>query len=232
MSKDCPIYGKAIYMDCLECEEKLCKKENGHNYNKIIIGIDQSYENTGISIVADGVLKKVTSINLSKLKNKSEKRDKLRKVLNALINNLLKKVAKNSDIICIIERIRLHSKGFLNMDYIKSIGALNSIIIDTCNKYGIEVYSVDTRAWKAQIIGTSKPRKNNFGVPEEKWPTVEWVIKKGFESSILIPIEGRKSKGTFIKNGQKCMYNNDAADSAGIAMFGFCGNAANLNLEE
>lgn len=232
MAKDCPIYGKAIYMNCLECENKLCKRESGHNYNKIVIGIDQSYENTGISIVADGKLKKVTSINLSKLKNKSEKRDKLRRTLNILIVNLLKKVAKNSNITCIIERIRLHSKGFLNMDYIKSIGALNSVIIDICNNYGIEVYSIDTRAWKAQIIGTSKPRSNNFGVPEEKWPTVEWVINKGFESSILIPIEGKKTKGTFIKDGQKYMYNNDAADSAGIAMFGFYGNAANLNLEE
>lgn len=27
MSKHCPIYGVAIYADCLECENKICKKE-------------------------------------------------------------------------------------------------------------------------------------------------------------------------------------------------------------
>lgn len=26
MSKPCPKYGKAIYMDCMECDDKLCKK--------------------------------------------------------------------------------------------------------------------------------------------------------------------------------------------------------------
>lgn len=26
MSKYCSKYGKAIYMDCMECDDKLCKK--------------------------------------------------------------------------------------------------------------------------------------------------------------------------------------------------------------
>ena len=59
MSKPCPIFGKAIYADCLECEEKLCKKQ--YKYRKVVIGIDQSYNNTGISIAADGKLLKVKS---------------------------------------------------------------------------------------------------------------------------------------------------------------------------
>lgn len=33
-------------------------------YNKIVIGLDQSYKNTGISFAADDKLKKVSSIHL------------------------------------------------------------------------------------------------------------------------------------------------------------------------
>ena len=66
----------------------------------------------------------------------------------------------------------------------------------------------------------------------EKWPTVQWVINQGFESSILQKVEGRKTKGTFTKDGQKYMYNNDAADSAGISMFGFVGDKSKLKIEK
>jgi len=227
MSKSCPILGTAIYLDCLDCDEKLCKQKQ-YRYKRVVIGIDQSYNNTGISIAADGKLRKVRSLQLSDYKQNSEKR----RALSETIDGLLRSVGQKSEnIVCIIERIRLRSQGFLNIDYIKSIGALNSIIVDKCHEYGIEVYSVDTRCWKAQVIGTSKPEANKYGVPEEKWPTVRWVIKQGWEESILIPIQGKKSKGTFIRNGQKYMYNNDAADSAGIAMFGFIGDPDKLQLE-
>ena len=226
MSKPCPILGKAIYMDCLECEDKQCKKE--YKYNKVVIGIDQSYNNTGISIAADGKLMKVKSIFLDKYKSNSEKRRALANTLNGLLKAVC---PKSKEVICIIERIRLRSQGFLNIDYIKSIGALNSVISDACHDYCVPIYSVDTRCWKAQVVGTSKPAPNKFGVPEEKWPTVRWLIKQGWEDSILVPIEGKKTKGTFMMNGQKYMYNNDAADSAGIAMFGFIGDPEKLKEE-
>lgn len=226
MSKPCPILGKALYLDCLECEDKLCKKQ--YKYKKVVIGIDQSYNNTGISIAADGKLLKVKSIKLDKIELNSEKR----RVLANKLNSLLKAVyPKTKEVICIIERIRLRSQGFLNIDYIKSIGALNSVIVDKCDEFNVPVYSVDTRCWKAQVIGTSKPMANKFGVPEEKWPTVKWLIKQGWEKDLLIKIEGRKTKGTFVKDGQKYMYNNDAADSAAIAMFGFIGGKDKLQSE-
>lgn len=198
-------------------------------YHKIIIGIDQSYKNTGITIIADGEIKIVRSKELTKYENNSERRRALRQTLDGLLRSV---VPKAENIVCIIERIRLRSQGFLNIDYIKSIGALNSIIVDKCHEYCVPVYSVDTRCWKAQVIGTSKPMPNKFGVPEEKWPTVRWLLKQGWEDSILIPIEGRKTKGTFIRQGKKYMYNNDAADSAGIAMFGFLGDQDKLKEEK
>lgn len=227
MGRPCPILGTAVYLDCLECEDKQCKQHC--KYQKVIVGIDQSYSNTGISIAADGKLVKVRSLQLSEYKTNSDKRRALANTLDGLLKVVCQKA---KEVVCIIERIRLRSQGFLNIDYIKSIGALNSIIVDKCHEYCVPVYSVDTRCWKAQVIGTSKPMSNKFGVPEEKWPTVRWLLKQGWESSILMPIEGRKTKGTFIKNGQKYMYNNDAADSAGIAMFGFIGDSSKLKEEK
>lgn len=227
MSKLCPLLGVAVYLDCLECEDKVCRSKP--KYKKVVIGIDQSYSNTGISIAADGELKKVKSIRLNKYETNSDKRRALGETLDGLLRLV---TPKAESLICIIERIRLRSQGFLNIDYIKSIGALNSIIVDKCHAYGVEVYSVDTRCWKAQVIGTSKSMSNKFGVPEEKWPTVRWLLKQGWEESILIPIEGRKTKGTFVRDGQKYMYNNDAADSAGIAMFGFIGDQDKLQEEK
>lgn len=228
MGKPCPLLGVAVYLDCLDCEEKVCQSRTAHKYKKVVIGIDQSYNNTGISIAADGKLKKVKSLRLDGYKTNTEKRRALAETLDGLLRSVAQKADK---LICIIERIRLRSQGFLNIDYIKSIGALNSIIVDKCEEYGVEVYSVDTRCWKSQVIGTSKPQANKRGVPEEKWPTIKWLIKQGWEDSILISVQGKKSKGTFTRDGQKYMYNNDAADSAGIAMFGFVGEQDKLHLE-
>ena len=229
MSKKCPLLGVAVYLDCLDCETKECKNTTQQKkYKKVIIGIDQSYNNTGISIAADGKLKKVRSLHLDGYKTNSDRRGALAETLDGLLSSVGQKA---EEIVCIIERIRLTSQGFLNIDYIKSIGALNSIIVDKCHEYGVEVYSVDTRCWKAQVIGTSKGMPNKFGVPDEKWPTVKWLIGQGWEDSILIPVEGRKTKGTFVRDGQRYMYNNDAADSAGIAMFWFKGDHDKLQLE-
>lgn len=228
MGRPCPLLGTAVYLDCLDCDDKVCKNRTKYKYKKVVIGIDQSYNNTGISLAADGELKKVRSLQMEAYKCNSDKRRALANTLDGLLRSVAGKAEK---VVCLIERIRLRSQGFLNIDYIKSIGALNSIIVDKCHEYGVEVYSVDTRCWKAQVVGTSKPMPNKYGVPEEKWPTVRWLLKQGWETSILIPIEGRKTKGTFMRDGQKYMYNNDAADSAGIAMFGFIGDPDKLQLE-
>lgn len=226
MGRPCPLLGTAVYLDCIDCDDKTCKKS--YKYQKVVIGIDQSYSNTGISIAADGKLVKVRSIFLDEYKTNSERRRALAEELSGLLRVVC---PKGKEVVCIIERIRLHSQGFLNIDYIKSIGALNSVIVDQCVSQGVPVFSVDTRCWKSQVIGTSKGCPNKYGVPEEKWPTVRWLIKQGFEDKLLILIEGRKQKGTFVRDGQKYMYNNDAADSAGIAMFGFIGEQDKLKEE-
>ena len=197
-------------------------------YDKIVIGIDQSYKNTGISICADGKLLKVKSVNLERYKTNTMRR----RVLAANLDKVLKAVVdKGAEIVCIIEQVRLFSRGFVNINYIKSIGALNAYIVDKCSEYDVPVYSIDTRCWKSQVVGTCKKVENDYGVPVEKWLTIQWVINEGFEEDILIKVEGKKKKGTFIRNDIKYQYNDDAADSAAIAMFGFVGDLTRLEEE-
>lgn len=201
-------------------------------YNEIVVGIDQSYQNTGISIVADGKLKDIRSIRLDKYKNNSQKRGVLHTKLQHLMSDVTN---KSNSVVCIVERARLHGgpTSFVNIDAIKAMGALTATIVDVMDQYGVKVYSVDTRCWKSQVIGTSKPQSNNYGVPEEKWPTIRWCIRQGFEQKLLVDVSAtRKQKGTFVRAGKKYQYNNDAADSAGIAMYWVLGDHNKLQLEK
>lgn len=194
----------------------------------IVIGIDQSYQCCGISIIVDNKIKKIDSLDLSIYDNKTLKRFALQERLN----KILMAIHNRGNVICIIERIRQFSQGFINMNYIKGIGALNSTIIDTCYKFDVPVYSVDTRAWKAAIIGSSKPKENEWNTPPEKWPMIEWLIERGYEESLLIPIQNpHRTKNVFEKYDGRWIYNNDAADSVGIGLFWFRGDKDKLEQE-
>ena len=203
-------------------------KAPARRYREVCIGIDQSYKRTGISVSADGKLLRVTSVDLSRLKSKTEKRRKLKAVLERCIPAVSEKADST---IILIERVRTFSDGFLSTPYVKSMGALNSIIVDVAFDLDIEVMNVDTRAWKAAVIGTSKPEQNRYGVPDKKWPTVRWCCSKGFRKQLMHEVKGRRQKGTFVRNGIKYEFDDDAADSAAISMFWFIGDRSKLKLE-
>lgn len=187
---------------------------------QVVIGIDQSYKRTGISIAADGKLLHVCSIDLTESNDKTWKRLEVKRRVERAVSLAERKSASKP--VVVIERIRMFSQQFVSMPYIKQMGALNCTIVDAAWKHAVETYSIDTRAWKAGVLGTSKPAANNFGVPPEKWPCVDWVIRKGFEKSVKLPVYGRRQKGTFTDaEGKKWEYDNDACDSAGIAMSWF-----------
>lgn len=184
---------------------------------KIVIGIDQSYTRTGVSIAADGVLLKVTSIPFRGCRNKSEKRKELAKVLHKIIQI---NQHKASHMVILCERIRTfsHHKGkqtegqdqeqgsgmFISTDYIKATGALVATIVDVAYEYGLSVFSVDTRSWKSKVVGNSKGSKKDGN----KLETVRFVMSKGFDVSSV------NKKGTTV-------YDDDAADSACIALYAF-----------
>lgn len=183
-------------------------------YEKIVIGVDQSYTRTGISIGVDGKLKKVSSIDYKGLKTRSEKRNELRKVLTRIIES---NVSKATEMIIICERISTFRKSFgskgnqqgSNPNYLKMTGALVAVIVDVATEYDVEVFSADTRSWKSRIVGTSKGDKDG----NKKAPTIRFVESLGFDLFI-------REKKTGKNKGEK-IYNDDAADSACICLYGF-----------
>lgn len=213
---------------------KLAKRQR----HKIVIGIDQSYADSGIAVAFDGKLMAVRECKPSTTTSNTERRALLRQTLIRVFSMMQRKAFDigDCDVICIIERIRLQSakpgtQHFLNLDYIKGIGALNALIVDLAYEYQIPVYSVDTRSWKVQVIGSSKPQKNVFGFAEEKWPTIMWCVEKGYEKFIIEDVSPRKKKAVIERGNKRFTYNDNKADAIGIAMYGFI-NPANQKLEE
>lgn len=188
--------------------------------SKIVIGIDQSYTRTGITILKDKKLVEMKSVDFYDCNNNTEKR----RLLKDILSNYILEYGEEETII-ITERIRLRSQGFLSEAYIKSTGALVATIIDVANVYDIPVYSVDTRSWKGQIVGDSKPLNNQYGINKEKYRTILYLRSKGLLKYIAEPYTGRGKQGVInIKiNGRKtpCKINDDIADSYCIAMYGF-----------
>lgn len=192
--------------------------------SKIVIGIDESYSRTGITIMESNKIIKTISINYLGCNNNTQKRQYLRtnlcKILSCYTNRL-------EDITVITERIRLRSQGFLSEAYMKSTGALVAIIIDVFVPFDIPVYSVDTRSWKSQIVGTSKPKENKYGIDPHKWPTILYLKQKGLLKHIAYPYKGKSTKGVIKVNMGltegivNCRINDDVADSICIAMYGF-----------
>lgn len=191
------------------------RKNRQYQGQKCIIGLDQSYKRTGISIAVNGQLKKVSCIEFQYVKTKTEKRLLLAKVLEKAIKSCLKKYPPE-DIAIVCERIRTYTAGFdLRPDYLKTTGALIAYIVDTGYKYDITTYSIDTRAWKSAVLGSSKPIFPPVeGVKDpQKFGSVAYIIKLGFEDAI----RGKS-------NRNKYFMNDDAADGACIALSPFRAN--------
>ena len=196
--------------------------------SKIVIGIDQSYTRTGITILEDKKILGMHSVNFDGCKTNTEKREHLKHFLESLFDNY------NIDNATVItERIRLRSQGFLSESYIKSTGALIATIIDVFATYDIPVYSVDTRSWKSQIVGNSKPLENPYGINPEKYRTICYLRDKGLLKHIVKEYKGKGKKGIIdvkmevteggkkIKKKVPCEINDDLADSYCIALYGY-----------
>lgn len=203
-------------------------------YDEIVIGIDQSYTDTGIAVVGyktglEPFCIDVKAIDLHKIKTRAEKR----RTLYSTIEHLIYKCKfKSPKIVIMCERARLHGGGhsFINIDAIGAMCELTALIVDVAYKYDITVYSVDTRAWKSAVVGSCKKVENSYGVPPEKYLTVEHVVKLGLRDKVLYEVTGRKTKGTFESNGKRYAYNNDACDAVciGLSYFKLTGDKMKL----
>lgn len=198
------------------------------------IGVDQSYKRTGISLTIDGHLRMVTSVDLA---HYPEKRDCRVIVPNAVHKVVSKCLSSDIDhVLVLMERVRLYSKQFISQPYIMSMGAMNAAISDKvilsfpvhAAEGRLEVMSVETRAWKAAVVGTIKKEDNPFGAPPEKWPTIKLIQSKypEFREKIMHPSKRQKKSKknfSFLSDDAKSViymeYDDDACDSACISMF-------------
>lgn len=201
-----------------------------------VLGIDESYANTGMSITYGNPFygyKTIDciSINGSSMKDKNEYR-------TILLNEICKFLDKhknelNGTIGCmtVVERIRQFSRGFISIDYIKSMGALIAYIIEASSQFVMPTFSVDTRCWKSTVVGNSKPMINSYHVAPEKYPTLDYVVKhgmKGFVFNEVSETEGKKllshknPKNIFKSaSGKYVRVDDDKADSICISRFIF-----------
>lgn len=193
---------------------------------KIVIGIDQSYKNTGITAIQESdIVLFARSEKFEGCENNTEKRNRICLFLDRKLSNL-KKIS--DDIIVIIERISMRAeKGGFSKNYVQATTAMISAIIDTCYLFNIPVYSVDTRSWKFQIVGTTSPKKNRYGIPPEKYPAIEYLRDSGRLKYICEENVGKRRNGVVMVKERhtgrtKEVYVNDnIADSFCIALYGF-----------
>lgn len=189
-----------------------------------IIGIDQSYTRTGIAVATKGKVRKAFSIDFKGTNTKTQKRLLLQSTLRKVIEMCLKKY-DSSEIVVIAERIRTFTESdSLRVDVIKAHSALMAYIVDTAAEYGIKVFTVDTRAWKSRVLGTSKPVFEPLeGVENpQKFGSVRKAIKLGFGEQMKV-----KSCKT-----RSFKYNDDMADAICISLYGFTGYPYTLSLEQ
>jgi len=181
---------------------------------QMVIGLDQSYTDTGLCIAVDGVPKYAESVSFGDALYKSDKR----KAILERVRKLIKRFCTKYNISIVIEAVRLFSgsQPHISTAYIFSTCALIGSIVDLAHELDIDIYWVETRSWKKHVLGSSKPSGRILkGVKDEKKvDSVLYALKNGFEESVSYTVKNGKNKG------QK-RYNDNIADAICIAVAGF-----------
>lgn len=181
---------------------------------EMIIGLDQSYTDTGLCIAVEGVPKYAESVSFGGAKEKTEKR----KAVVERLRTFVLRYSGKYHITIVIEALRLFSgsQPHISTAYIYSTCALIGSIVDFAYENGIDVLCVETRSWKKAILGSSKPsgRKLNGVKDPKKVDSVLYAISAGFRKQVSYRVARGKNKG-------KLRYNDNIADAICIALAGF-----------
>lgn len=192
---------------------------------RCIIGIDESYTRTGIAVIVDGEVTRVFCERFKGCRSNTEKRVRIKRRIQDTVAWVHAEYnISYKDIKVIIERIRTFSGGHLSTKYLITTGALVATIIDAFASFNLSVYSVDTKSWKNNIVGSSKPYENKYGINPNKYRTVLYIRDKGYLHFVAEPYTGRGKKGIIpiIIDGEKipCKINDDMCDAICIALYG------------
>lgn len=124
-----------------------------------IVGIDQSYSRVGYSVVTRTGVKEISSIDLSKMRNPTQKRNCIREMVRILIRNHRPKAI-------VVERVRTFAGGKISSRTSGMLAAMTAAIVDAAYTHDFKskptpVFSVDTRAWKKAMLGNSSASKDD-----------------------------------------------------------------------
>lgn len=182
-----------------------------------IIGIDQSYTDTGIAIAVRGEILAAISLPFANTDHDTKRRNLLRKrILDAIT------LCHKHDYYPVVyyEQVRIN-KNQSTFKFVKRSGAMESVIIDLCYDCNITCRSVSTNSWKAKVLGTRDKIKNNKGIAPEKYVAYRHTHKLGLDKYTLEPCSNRTKR--YVKkldDGTKIKYNDNIGDAICIALYG------------
>lgn len=186
---------------------------------KAVIGIDESYANTGVALCINGEIIAARSL-LAKEKNSM--RLIVQNEMQSLLGIAKEKGISENEVAIVFERVRLFSNSFISTQYMVSMSYLNAAIIMQGHKLGIPCYSVDTKCWKSHVVGSSKPMENKYGVEPRKFLTLDYCMRNPKLRDFVVEYEEnprRQKKCYRTKDNRFARFNDNVADSICIAMF-------------
>lgn len=129
-----------------------------------ILSIDQSYTNTGISLVGDDQHKYSGQALFwtNYLFRSSDPHWRKRAYLAEFLTDILQ---KHQPKMVVIERVRLHRNGKLSLAAAIALSTLSACIIDTARTYQshMPIYELDTMDWKRAMLRTPAERHGKQG---------------------------------------------------------------------
>ena len=118
-----------------------------------VLAIDQSYTRMGVAIVEDGVI-----IHADSHKFKKGKPARKRKTVREGTDRIIR---QHGIEVVLVERVRIFAGSFISTKTMFMLAGLTSSIIDVAYENNLPTYSIDTRSWKAKILGNHKASKHD-----------------------------------------------------------------------
>lgn len=123
----------------------------------IVLAIDQSYTRLGYAVVTATEVLEINSVDMSKMKNPTQKRNCVRQLVQILVRKYRPKII-------VVERVRLFAGKFLSGKTAGMLAAMTAVIVDAAYIHDTytkptPVFSLDTRHWKKRMLDNSNATK-------------------------------------------------------------------------
>jgi len=138
----------------------------------VILAIDQSLARPGFAVIETQGEKMPKILEICSIKHPKNLTPTERRIIMTDLAQTL--VVKYTVDMVVMERVRTFSKGFISTRSIIVLSSLMTSVIDRLYKYDVPVWSSDTRAWKAAILGNASSTKED---------AVEFAKQLGYETN-------------------------------------------------